>query len=151
VIVAFDSDVVIYAAEVGHPLGSIVLEFINADPGTLMGSVLLRPEVLTKPLRTDPDGDEATNLSNLLSRVVLVPCNDDIAIQATSLGVRYGLKAPDAVHLSTAVDAAADYFVTNNQKDFPKTITEIDIAYPADLPQILADISEPDTTEPQTD
>jgi hypothetical protein len=32
------------------------------------------------------------------------------------------------------VGAGADRFLTNNQSDFSKTITEIQVAYPEDLP-----------------
>jgi len=43
------------------------------------------------------------------------------------------LRAADAVHLSTAVIANADRFITNNTKDFPVSIAEIDVTYPAML------------------
>jgi predicted nucleic acid-binding protein len=51
-----------------------------------------------------------------------------------TLAASYGLLATVAVHLATAVNAGADRFVTNNMSDYPKTITEIDITYPEDLP-----------------
>ncbi len=38
-----------------------------------------------------------------------------------------------SVHLATAVAAGADRFITNNQRDFPRTITELAVTYPADL------------------
>jgi hypothetical protein len=37
----------------------------------------------------------------------------------------------DAAHLATAV--GADRFLTNNQRDFPRAITEVKVAHPADL------------------
>ena len=52
---------------------------------------------------------------------------------ATALSSRYRLKAADATHLATAVGMGADRFITNNQRDFPATITEIQVTYPADL------------------
>jgi predicted nucleic acid-binding protein len=52
---------------------------------------------------------------------------------ATALGAAYRLRAADAVHLATAVNAGADRFITNNAADFPKTITEVDVTYPVDL------------------
>jgi predicted nucleic acid-binding protein len=52
---------------------------------------------------------------------------------ATSLSARYKLRAADAVHLASAVGIGADRFITNNQRDFPRDITEVDITYPADL------------------
>ena len=45
--------------------------------------------------------------------------------------VPFGL--PTLIHLATAALAAADRFITNNRKDFPKTIGEVDIVYPEDL------------------
>ena len=53
---------------------------------------------------------------------------------AVVLGAAYRLKAADAVHLATAVNAGADRFITNNAKDFKRDIKEIDITYPDDLP-----------------
>jgi len=50
---------------------------------------------------------------------------------ATSLVTAYRLRAADAVHLATAVVAGADRFVTNNSRDFPTTIAELEITYPA--------------------
>jgi predicted nucleic acid-binding protein len=50
------------------------------------------------------------------------------------LGVTHGLRAVDAVHLATAVHAGADRFITNNRRDFPQTMREIDIVYPSELP-----------------
>lgn len=51
---AFDADVLIYAAVPGHPLGQRVASlFQSATPTTTagVGSVLLLPEVLSRPLR----------------------------------------------------------------------------------------------------
>lgn len=42
---------------------------------------------------------------------------------------------PDAMHLATAVGASADRFLTDNEADFSKSITEIDITDPEDLPE----------------
>jgi predicted nucleic acid-binding protein len=56
-------------------------------------------------------------------------------ICAGLLGAAYGLRAADAVHLATAVSAGADRFITNKSSDFAKTITEVDVTYPDDLPE----------------
>ena len=63
----------------------------------------------------------------------LRPLDVATAELATLLSVRNGLRAADAVHLATAVSVGADRFVTNNQRDFRKQITEVEITYPADL------------------
>ncbi len=85
---AFDADVLIFAAAPGHPLGRRVLALFPMEPVAQprppagIGSVLLLPEVLSKPIREG---------------------------------------------------SGADRFLTNNRRDFPRTIAEI-VTYPADLP-----------------
>lgn len=135
---AFDADVLIYAAIPNHELGRRVLALFPNEPTTKtgsvagIGSVLLIPELLTKPLR---DGAEAEvqALAALLGRLELRPTDEATAELGASLGARYGLRAPDAVHLATAVAVGADRFITNNSGDFAKTITEVDITYPSEL------------------
>ena len=132
----FDADALIYAAIPGHPLGQRVAAlFRRAEPGALAGagSVLLLPEVLSKPLR-DGTPDEVRFLAGLLARLDLRPVDRAIAELATALSSRYRLRAADATHLATAVGLGADRFITNNQRDFPTAITEVRITYPADLP-----------------
>jgi predicted nucleic acid-binding protein len=134
----FDADALIYAAIPGHPLGQRVAAlFKRAGPGALAGagSVLLLPEVLSKPLR-DGTPDEVRILAGLLARLDLRPVDRATAELATALSSRYRLRAADATHLATAVGLGADRFITNNQRDFPTTITEIRITYPADLPDL---------------
>jgi predicted nucleic acid-binding protein len=136
---AFDADVLIYAAVADHPLGTRVRALFRAEPAEGMGivagigSVLLLPELLTKPLREEAT-DELAELVALLGRLDLRPVDEATAGLATALGAAYRLRAADAVHLATAVNAGADRFITNNTADFPKTITEVDITYPDDLP-----------------
>ncbi len=98
-----------------------------------IGSVLLLPEVLGRPLR-DGAAEEVCILAGLLARLDLRPVDRATAELATALSSRYRLKAADATHLATAVSLGADRFITNNQRDFPATITEIQVTYPADLP-----------------
>jgi len=139
---AFDADVLIYAAVTDHPLGRRVRAMFPTDPvvdtGAVagVGSVLLIAELLTKALRDDATG-ELDALGGLLSRLDLRPTDEATAELATALGAAYHLRAADAVHLATAVGAGADRFLTNNHSDFPKTIAEIDIVYPNDLPDPL--------------
>lgn len=137
---AFDADVLIYAAVPGHPLGRRVrglfrLPGESAGRPAGIGSVLLVPEVLTKPSRTGAH-EEFVALSSLLGRVELRPTDHSTAQLAAALGASYGLRAVDAVHLATAVMAGADRFLTNNRSDFPKSITEIEVTYPEDLADV---------------
>jgi predicted nucleic acid-binding protein len=133
---SFDADALIYAAVPGHLLGRRVAAlFTTAGAGALAGagSVLLLPEVLSKPLR-DGATDEVRALAALLARLDLRPVDRATAELATALSSRYRLRAADATHLATAVSVGAGRFITSNQRDFPAAITEIHITYPADLP-----------------
>jgi predicted nucleic acid-binding protein len=131
----FDADVLIFAADVRYPLGARVRALFAVPPDHTavgIGSVLLLAEVLSKPLRDDRD-DQLGDLVALLARLDLRPLDLATAQLATALAAQHGLRAADAVHLATAVAAGADRFITNHRKDFPKSITEVDIVYPDDL------------------
>ena len=138
---AFDADALIYAAVPDHELGRRVRALFPVEPvrgsGVVagMGSVLLLPELLSKPMR-EQRSDELAELGALLSRLDLRPTDEATAELATALGASYRLRAADAVHLATAVGAGADRFLTNNRTDFPKSIAEIDITYPQELPDV---------------
>ncbi|MBO0803273.1 MAG: PIN domain-containing protein [Nocardiopsaceae bacterium] len=156
---AFDADALIYAAIPGHPLGERVAALfpdalfpdalfsdapspdvpspagsttLGAAPKAGVGSVLLLPEVLSKPLR-DGETTAVRTLSALLARLDLRPVDRATALLSAVLGARYGLRAADAVHLATAVNMGADRFITNNRRDFPASVKEIDVTYPGDL------------------
>jgi predicted nucleic acid-binding protein len=135
---AFDADVLIYAGIRDHALGRRVAALFFTEPvgGSVragVGSVLLLPEVLSKPLK-DGDAAAVTALSDLLVRLDLRPVDQAIAARAAVFGAKYKLRTPDATHLATAISMGAHRFITNNAKDFGKSITEIDVTYPADLP-----------------
>jgi predicted nucleic acid-binding protein len=133
---AFDADVLIYAAVSDHPLGGPVRALFprRATRGAVagVGSVLLVPELLAKPLRDDAV-DEIDELAMLLGRLDLLPVDRATADLAAVLGAAHRLRAVDAVHLATAVNAGADRFITNNRRDFTETIDEIDVVYPDEL------------------
>ena len=135
---AFDADVLIYAAVPDHPLGRRVRALFPVEATTTsgavagIGSVLLIPELLTKPLREGSE-TELWALAALLGRIDLRPVDEATAELAVALGAAHRLRAADAVHLATAVSAGADRFITNNASDFPKTITEVAVTYPNEL------------------
>ncbi|APZ33277.1 PIN domain-containing protein [Microbacterium aurum] len=131
--VAFDADVIIYAAATDHPLGARVRPLIERTDVAAIGSVLLLPEVLAKPMRADASSTEVAALIGILSRLELLPLDAAAARLAVALAARHRLRAADAAHLATAVAAGAEQFVTNNRKDFPRSITEINVVYPSDL------------------
>lgn len=131
---AFDADALIYAAVPDHKLGRQVLRLFDGAHGSTVGigSVLLLPELLSKPIR-EGDVNGVYALARLLARLDLLPVDRATAELATALASAYNLRAVDATHLATAVGTGADRFITNNQRDFRRSITELDIVYPADL------------------
>lgn len=133
---AFDADVLIYAAARRHPVGAAVAALFPDDVDSIdsvgVGSVLLLPELLSKPMRDD-DQAQLQALGWLLSRLELLPTDEETARLATSLAAAYRLRAADAIHLATAVRAGADRFITNNRKDFSSSIAEVDVCYPDQL------------------
>jgi hypothetical protein len=56
------------------------------------------------------------------------------------LASKYRLRAADTTHLATAVNLGADRSIPDNQRDFPATITEVAITYPADLSQVSGSV-----------
>lgn len=135
---AFDADVVIYAAVHGHHLGTPVLALFSKEPpnnpGLVagVGSTLLIPKVLTKPIREGTE-DEIAALAALIARLDLRPVDEAIASLAVALGTSYRLRTADAAHLATAVSAGADRFITNNRRDFSQSIEEVSVTFPTDL------------------
>lgn len=133
----FDADALIYASIRGHPLGRRVLALFRQGTSGLVGSgsVLLLPEVLSKP-RREGAISELRALGRLLARLDLRPVDLATAELATELAAKYRLRAADATHLATAVGLGADRFITGNQRDFPRSIAEVEVTYPADLPDV---------------
>ena len=131
---AFDADVLIYAAAADHSFSPRLRALFVDQPPVGVGSVLLLTELLIKPTRHERHA-EIVALGGLLARLELRPTDRATAGLAISLGASYGLRPADAVHLATAVNAGADRFITNNRRDLPRSITEIEITYPEDLPE----------------
>lgn len=124
---AFDSDVLIRAAKPA-PEGDIDRAILERSLDRI-GSVVLLPETTIKSFRWD-QSSELANLTELLAGIDLKPVDEDIADASVTLGAKYGLRAPDAIHLATAVVWGAERFYTHNTKDFGPHITEIDVVVP---------------------
>jgi predicted nucleic acid-binding protein len=141
---AFDADALIYAAAPGHPLGQYVWNILQRSElqGSLIGSVLLLPELLSKPTRLGLE-PEVRALLECLSKLELLPIDASTASLAVDFGAAYKLKAPDAIHLASAVMGGSDAFVTNNARDFdPASILEVRVVFPTELDALLLHDSE---------
>ena len=92
---AFDADVLIYAVTPDHLLGPRVRRLFAEAPGRHVGigSVVLLPEVLAKPLR-NVSTREIAELTRLLSRLDLRSADPVIAEAATSRQPRIASTQP---------------------------------------------------------
>ncbi len=131
---AFDADVLIYAAVPGHALGRRVRALFASTGVAGIGSMVLLPELLSRPMREQAH-EKLSELGSLLGRLDLWPLDHATAELAASLGASYRLQAADAIHVATAVIAGADRFITNNKRDFARSISEVDVTYPEHLPE----------------
>ncbi len=132
-ILSFDSDVLIFAAAPNNELGRFVRRSLDDPENEAHGSMLLLPELLSKPMARNLEREVET-LKSILARLELVSVSEPLARLATRLGATHKLRAADAVHLATAAMVGADAFVTNNLKDFrPDEIEEVTVLSPADL------------------
>lgn len=123
---AFDADVLIYASRLDPRAGKALAALRSGEAA--IGSVLLLPETLSKPLRLGGVAESA-GLQALFARIDLKALDLDIADAAVTLGAKYSLKAADAVHLATAVVWGAERFHTNNRRDFGAVVDEIEVVF----------------------
>lgn len=108
--IAFDSNVLIYALRKDpYKQREAVELFREVEVEGGVCSALIITESLYGALR------EFDQLTPLLSPAVsIAPVSKAVAEYAGNLKIEYGLKAPDAIHLATAILAGADEFVTND-------------------------------------
>lgn len=79
-------------------------------------SVVTLTEVLTLPFRQG-NVELAEQYQYFLSEtqtLKLIPVNIPIARLAAKLRAAYGIRMPDAIHLATAMEIKADWFLTND-------------------------------------
>ena len=65
---------------------------------------------------------EVAALAALLARFDLHPLDEATAALAVAPGASYGRKPADTFRLATAVSTGADRFITNNARDFSRSI-----------------------------
>jgi predicted nucleic acid-binding protein len=114
-----DSSAIIYLIEGSRAVRAQVEAHIagaDTNPtGRLITSHLARLECRVKPLR---DGDVALLATYdaifTRARVVVVDLTAAVLDRATELRARHGFRTPDAIHLTCAMEAGADAFLTGD-------------------------------------
>ncbi|GIL22914.1 MAG: hypothetical protein BroJett042_14270 [Bacteroidota bacterium] len=79
-------------------------------------SVVTIAEVLTLPIRQGnlALADQYQYFLSETETLKLIPVNITIARLAADLRAKYGIRMPDAIHLATALEIKADWFLTND-------------------------------------
>ena len=130
--VALDSNVLIYLLEGSGALAdtsAALLDAIAAGEADGVLATLGLAEICSGPARADDPqmvkryADELTSLEN----VVLVPLDEDVAVESAIIRGSTALSLADAIHLASARRAKATVFVTNDRRITP--ISRLEVAY----------------------
>lgn len=114
-----DTSAIIYLIEASSPFHGVVAQRLlqhQTDPeAALVTSRLSRLECRTKPLR-DGNTRLLADYERFLTarRLILVELSAEVVERATELRARYNFKAPDALHLATAIEEQVSAFLTGD-------------------------------------
>ncbi len=126
--VFLDTAPLIYFIE-GHsayaPILARLFNFNDKAGFSFIASTITLLEVLVKPLREGKTAiaDQYRYILNNAPGIEILDMNTAIAETAARLRATYNLKTPDAIQLATALEAKADYFLTNDIK--LKAVSEV--------------------------
>ena len=115
-----DANSIIYLVEAVNPFHATVaarlLPYRTDLESRIVTSRLSRLECRIQPLRnTDTRllADYAAFFS--MERLIISEVTANVIEQASDLRVRYNFKTPDAIHLATAIEEKADFFLTGDR------------------------------------
>lgn len=110
-----DSCILIYALEDAGARGDRARVLLRDVQEILGASPLVLHECLVKPIR-DGDNEMRKRFSAVYDRMVHVDLDAALFVEAAELRARFGLKAPDSLHLAAAQAAGCDQLWTNNKR-----------------------------------
>jgi predicted nucleic acid-binding protein len=118
----FDSCAFIEAFETSTDIAAVLIQYLDSlrrDGPIVVTSELTVAEVLQRPLREGSERTISFYEGFLRSTQVLevVPISRSVLVKAAELRAQgFCSKLPDAIHVSTAVDANCNAFVTNDAR-----------------------------------
>lgn len=135
-LVALDTSVWIYHFEGSAAHGRAadsVLEAVSEGHVSAVASELVLLELLVAPLRNEAQdvADEIELTLLHFPHLQLAPVTRGVLVQAAEIRARYGLRAPDAIMVATAVASGSTLAITND--DAWKRVKEIDVLLLRDL------------------
>lgn len=129
--IALDSNIFIRALDDPSPLGKKaleLLEYIKETAPRVVISVILLEEFFVKVYKQkrEKDLESILDFITMGGMIQLIDINKDIALLAAKLRADFHIKAPDAIHLATAIEAGANTFITTDRK-IPRKIKSLKI------------------------
>ncbi len=128
-LIALDSNIFIRALDDPGPLGEksrTFLKDLRETTPTVFISVMILEEFFVKVYKTgrEKDLDSILDFIILGGLAQLVDVNKQIALLAAKIRAQYNIKAPDAIHLASAIESGAKVFITTDRR-LPKKIGKL--------------------------
>ena len=130
-VIALDSNIFIRALDDPGPLGKKavqLLEDIKQTTPRVLVSVMVLEEFFVKVYkqRREKDLDVILDFILMGGLIQLVDINKKTALLAAKIRADYNIKAPDALHLASAIEAGADTFITTDKK-LPRKVGKLTV------------------------
>lgn len=130
-VIALDSNIFIRALDDPGHLGEksrTFLEKLRQVTSKVFISVMVLEEFFVKVYKQGKDKDVNSILDFITmgGLVQLVDVNRQIALLAAKIRADYNIKAPDAIHLASAIEVGAKVFITTDRR-LPKKIGKLKI------------------------
>ena len=130
-VIALDSNIFIRALDDHGPLGEksrTFLKELRETTPTVFISVMVLEEFFVKVYKTgrEKDFDSILDFITLGGLAQLVDVNKQIALLTAKIRADYHIKAPDALHLASAIDVVAKIFITTDRR-LPRKIGKLTV------------------------
>ena len=130
-VIALDSNIFIRALDDPGSLGEksrTFLEKLRQDTSKVFISVMVLEEFFVKVYKQgeDKDFNSILDFITMGGLIHLVDVNREIALLAAKIRADYNIKAPDAIHLASAIESGAKIFITTDKR-LPRKIGKLTI------------------------
>lgn len=130
-LVALDSNIFIRALDDAGTLGDksrALLDDLKQNQQNICISVMVLEEFFVKVYKQKrvKDFESIFDFITLSGLAKLVDINQDIALLAAKIRAQKGIKAPDALHLASALVAGAKLFITTDKR-IPQKVEDLKV------------------------
>lgn len=128
--IALDTNIFICALNIKdlrHKICLNILEQIDQKNISAFIFTMVLEEFFTKIYKLNKQGiDYFLDFFVMKGKVMVVDINKDVALKAAKIRAQFNLKAPDALHLASALESGARIFITTDRK-LPRKIGKLTI------------------------